>query len=243
VFSDADAAALYDVTDPWDPERYPADAFYTRLVMAAGSVLDVGCGTGSMLRHARDLGHAGRLAGIDPDPDMLARARRRTDVTWVLGTAAELAWDSEFDLATMTSHAFQCLIGDEEVRDSLVAVRTALVDGGRFAFETRNPALRAWEDWNPHNVTEVADAAGRTLRVWHRVEAVDGDVVTVAEITGDADGRPLREERARLRFLDVEPLTDHLARAGFAVEELHGDFHGAPFTPASREIVVVARRR
>lgn len=34
--------------------------------MAAGSVLDVGCGTGSMLQSARERGHAGRLAGLGP---------------------------------------------------------------------------------------------------------------------------------------------------------------------------------
>lgn len=243
MFSDADAAAFYDVTDPWNPAAYASDAFYTRLVMAAGSVLDVGCGTGSMLHHARDLGHTGRLAGIDPDPEMLARARRRTGIEWVLGRAADAAWNREFELATMASHAFQCLIGDDEVRDSLAAIRAALVDGGRFAFETRNPAARAWLEWNPDNATEFRDGAGRTLRLAHRVESVDGDVVTVAETTADADGVPLREERARLRFLDVEPLTGFLAGAGFAVEELYGDFHGGPLTADSREIVVIARRR
>jgi hypothetical protein len=47
VFSDADAAALYDLLNPWDPEQSPGDRFYHELVMAAGSVLDVGRGTGT----------------------------------------------------------------------------------------------------------------------------------------------------------------------------------------------------
>jgi len=34
--------------------------------MAAPSVLDVGCGTGAMLHEARQLGHVGRLCGLDP---------------------------------------------------------------------------------------------------------------------------------------------------------------------------------
>jgi hypothetical protein len=28
VHADADAAALYDVLNPWDGTRYPSDAFY-----------------------------------------------------------------------------------------------------------------------------------------------------------------------------------------------------------------------
>ena len=107
-YSDAQTAALYDATDPWGPEREDS-AFAEGYVMAAGAVLDVGCGTGAMLHRARDLGHTGRLVGLDPDESMLARARRRDDVEWVLGSAADAAWAAEFDLATMTGNAFQCL--------------------------------------------------------------------------------------------------------------------------------------
>jgi ubiquinone/menaquinone biosynthesis C-methylase UbiE len=105
--------------------------------MDATSVLDVGCGTGALLRRARQAGHAGRLCGLDPDPAMLAVARRRGDVEWVAGTAASMAFDREFDLAVMTGHAFQVLVSDEELRASLTAIRRALADGGRFGFETR----------------------------------------------------------------------------------------------------------
>lgn len=242
VYTDADAAGLYDVLNPWDGTRYASDTFYTDLVLAAGAVLDVGCGTGSMLHQARDLGHTGRLVGIDPDPAMLDRARRRTDIEWVLCTAADAGWDQEFDLATMVSHAFQCLLGDDEVRASLAAVRAALVDGGRFAFETRHPAARGWETWNPDNASDVEDPAGRTLRVAHRVESVVGDVVTLTETTSDPDGTPLRVDRASLRFLDVPTLGRFLAEAGFAIEAQYGDWRRGPVTDGSGEIITVARR-
>lgn len=44
--------------------------------------------------------------------------------------------------ARQAGHAFQVLIGDDELRASLTAIRRALVNGGRFAFETRNPPSR-----------------------------------------------------------------------------------------------------
>ncbi|MEY9840938.1 class I SAM-dependent methyltransferase [Streptacidiphilus sp. EB103A] len=243
MLSDADVAAHYDLLSPWDPIRFPSDAFYDELVRGADAVLDVGCGTGNMLRQARESGHSGRLVGIDPDRAALDRARRRTDVEWVLGTAADIGWVGEFDLATMVSHAFQCLIGDDELRASLAAVRTALRDGGRFAFETRHPQARAWEDWNASNAEDFTDPAGRALRSSHHVESVVGDVVTFTETTSDpADGTVLRVDRASLRFLDVPTLGDFLDGAGFAIESQYGDWHGGPITETSREIVTIARR-
>ncbi|MEU6082890.1 class I SAM-dependent methyltransferase [Streptomyces sp. NPDC047108] len=242
MYSDADAAGLYDRLNPWDPEQWPADRFFEGLLMSAGSVLDVGCGTGAMLHRARERGHRGRLVGLDPDRAALARARRRADVEWVDGGAADAAWDAEFELALMVSHAFQCLVTDDELRTSLAAIRRALRVGGRFAFETRHPQARAWEDWNPTNASEVTDAAGRPLRVWHEVESVAGDVVSFREITAEPGGAVLRTHRTRLRFLGVEALDGLLAGAGLTVEGRYGDWDRGPITPASREIVTIARR-
>jgi SAM-dependent methyltransferase len=241
MFSDAEVSALYDVMNPWDPER-PDVAFCTEQVMAADSVLDVGCGTGSMLHHARDLGHVGRLVGLDPDESMLDRARRRTDIEWVSGVAADAAWDRQFDLATMTSNAFQCLITDDEVRASLRAIRTALRDGGRFVFGTRHPQVREWTTWNPSGAFDVEDATGRELRMWYEVESVVADVVTLTETTAERDNTVLRVDRASLRFLDVPALTGFLTRAGFTIEHQYGDWRRGPVTASSREIITIARR-
>jgi len=236
MYSDEDAAALYDVLNPWGP----GDDFYLELVMDATSVLDVGCGTGALLHRARETGHPGRLCGVDPDPASLRVARRRTDIEWVAGTAASMAWDNEFDLAIMIGHAFQVLVAEEEVRASLAAIRRALVDGGRFAFETRNPLARAWERW-PEKVMDVVDRSGRRVRISYEVESVVGDVVTFTETTSDPDGGPLRVDRASLRFLDVDTLGSFLADAGFQIEAQYGGWFQEPLDSASPEIITVAR--
>lgn len=241
-FSDAEVAALYDEMSPWDPATRLDAAFCTELVMAAGAVLDVGCGTGSMLHHARDRGHAGRLVGLDPDLSMLDRARRRTGIEWVHAAAADARWSEEFDLATMTSNAFQCLITDDELRASLAAIRRALRTGGRFAFGTRHPQARAWESWHPAHAFDVQDAGGRELRMWHEVESVVDGVVTLTETTATRDQTVLRVDRASLRFLGVPELAHFLTGAGFTIAEQYGDWARGPITPASREIITIARR-
>jgi len=239
VYSDEEAAALYDLLNPWGP----SDDFYLALVLEATSVLDVGCGTGSLLHRAWLAGHAGRLCGIDPDAATLDIAKRRRDIEWKLCAASSVTWDREFDLATMTGHAFQALVSDDELRASLTAIRRTLVAGGRFAFETRNPLARPWERWNPTNAIDIVDAAGRTVRISHQVESVADDVVTFTETTSEQGGGPLRVDRASLRFLDTEALASVLADAGFELEAQYGDWGRGRLTRESPEIVTIATVR
>jgi SAM-dependent methyltransferase len=237
MYSDADAAALYDHLNPWGP----SDDFYLSHVLAARAVLDVGCGTGMLLHRARESGHTGRLCGVDPDPAALERARRRGDVEWVEATAAEMAWDRKFDLAVMASNVFQVFVTDQDLAASLAATRAALVDGGRLVFGTRNPRVRAWEGWNPSNPIDVVDHAGRELRISYRVESVVADVVTFTETTATRAGEPLRVDRASLRFLGADAVGRVLDRAGFEVEARYGDWSKSPLSDGSDNIVVVAR--
>src|ERR1700691_1398150 len=145
LFSDARLAALYDL---FCASRNDLD-FYLNLAMTARSVLDVGCGTGALLHRARESGHTGRLCGLDPAPGMLEQARKRSDIEWILGDLASVSFDREFDLVVMSGHAFQVFVEDDDLRFSLAAIRSALTDDGRFAFETRNPVVREWERWTP----------------------------------------------------------------------------------------------
>ena len=86
----------------------------------------------------------------------------------VEGTAADAWWRGEFELATMVSHAFQCLVTDDELRASLIATGTALCDHCLFAFETRNGQARAFgrpEPRSPARTSREADEATKTTSV------------------------------------------------------------------------------
>ncbi|GHG95920.1 class I SAM-dependent methyltransferase [Streptomyces lanatus] len=237
-FGDLSLAALYDILNPWGP----GDDFYLGFVMGADAVLDVGCGTGQLLRRAHGEGHRGRLVGLDPAAAMLVQARQRAGaVEWVLGDLRTRYWYGEFDLVVMTGHVFQVLLRDEELRAALRAVRGALRVGGRFVFETRNPAARPWEAWTPERVREVAAPDGHALRMWHEVQRpVLGDRVTFTETyDGDTWQRP-RVSRSTLRFLTPEALDAHLREAGLTVVDRYGDWRRTPLTATSPEIITVA---
>jgi len=240
-FTEDTLAALYDLFHA--PRPRDDFNFYLPLIMAAGSVLDVGCGTGALLRWAREAGHTGRLCGLDPAGGMLNQARQRSDIEWVLGDLSSVRWDREFDLVVMTGHAFQELVEDDDLRASLATIRSALSHGGRFVFETRNPLVRAWEHWATEFEGEVTDAAGAVVRRKHRVEPpVEGDVVRFTTTFSSPGWDHPQVSRGMLRFLDVDSLSSFLSGAGLTIEEQFGDWTRRPLTDRSPEIITIARR-
>lgn len=238
LFSEPILAELYDAFCAGRPDF----AFYLPLVMSAKSVLDVGCGTGELLRLAREAGHTGRLCGLDPADAMLEQGRKRPDVEWVLGDLSSVDWRGEFDLVVMTGHAFQVLLGDEQLRESLASIRRALTPDGRFVFETRNPPARGWEKWVPENAVEITHG-GSVYRMAHQVdEPVAGEFVSFTTTYTCPDWDRPQVSRSTLRFLDADTLAAFLHGAGLAIEEQFGDWDRSPLTDASPEIITFARR-
>ncbi|MEU7527757.1 class I SAM-dependent methyltransferase [Saccharothrix sp. NPDC042600] len=235
LFADSELAALYD--DLCAGRR--DFAFYLPLVMGASSVLDIGCGTGELLGLAREAGHRGRLCGLDPAAAMVALARRREDVEWILGDLSTVAWDGAFELAVMTGHAFQVLLTDDDVLGALRAVRRALKAGGRFVFETRNPLVRGWERWEAERETEVVDGSGAVVGVSYKVHAVEGELVTFSATYRSAAWAQDAVSWSTLRFLEREPLVRLVERVGLKVVEQYGDWDGSPVGDGSPEIILV----
>jgi SAM-dependent methyltransferase len=238
AYGDPRIAALYDPLNPWGP----GDDFYLELVMSAGSVLDLGCGTGLILRRAAASGHPGVLVGVDPAAAMLAEAARAHPAgTWQLGAAQTVDVGRRFELVIMTGHAFQVLLSDDDVRQVLANVRRHLVPSGRFAFETRNPAARGWERWADAYSTTVTDRSGRSVEVeLSHVRTIEPDfVVFTGTFRFPGEEAPLTST-STLRFIDPEHLRALVEEAGFRIDGWFGDWDRTPVTPSSPEVIVIA---
>lgn len=101
-------------------------------VEAGERVLDVACGTGVLARGARRrVGEGGSVTGIDPDPGMLAVARRiEPSVDWRPGTAEALPFtDGSFD--AVVSQFGMMFFTDR--RGAVEEMLRVLDDGGRMA--------------------------------------------------------------------------------------------------------------
>jgi SAM-dependent methyltransferase len=235
TFEDPRLAEIYD---PLDPDRSDLDAYLAMAAeFGAASVLDVGCGTGTLacLLAGRGL----TVTGADPAAASLAVARRKPGagrVRWLHTDAAGVP-PLQADLVTMTGNVAQVFVTGEQWAAALRAIHAALRPGGRLVFESRDPARKAWLEWTrdqSHRHTTLPD--GRNVESWCDLIRVDGDLVTFRGTCVFGDGMTLTSD-STLRFRSRDELADSLATAGLAVEGVRD----APDRPG-REFVFIARR-
>ncbi len=231
---------LYDIENT----RGVDTDFYVRLAadLDARRILDLGCGTGLL---TRELAIDGReVICVDPAPAMLVYARRQPGadrVRWIEGDSGVLGTPAA-DLVLMTGNVVQVFLDDADWAATLRHVHAALRPGGHLAFESRNPADRAWERWTPAATRQRFDSPHGPMETWLEVEGVgDGRVRLLGHNLFLATGEVVVSPD-QLHFRGREELTDSLVAAGFAVEDVYGDWQRGALLPTSRVMVFVARR-
>lgn len=236
VFDEPRLASVYDELDPdcSDLEVYVALAHE----FGARSVVDIGCGTGSLALLLAEEGLD--VVGVDPAQAMLAVARAKpgaSAVRWVRGLVFDLA-PLGADLATMTGNVAQVFLEDDEWAATLDAAHRVLKPGGRLVFETRRPERQAWLEWNPDDSLSSVDIPGvGVVRSWYELLDVSLPFVTFrGTIVFEADGSTLTSD-STLRFRSQGQIERSLRDAGFRVE----DVREAPDRPG-KEFVFLASR-
>lgn len=96
----------------WDPDRYlefpearrrPAEDLIARIDADPAKVWDLGCGTGLVTELLARRWSDAAVHGLDSSPEMLAVARRRKGIDWVLGDLT--AWEPRVAVDVVTANA------------------------------------------------------------------------------------------------------------------------------------------
>ena len=186
------------------------------------------------------------MTGVDPAEGMLRVARARPGaerVSWIKARARPCDCRERFDLIYMTGHAFQALLTDDDAIALLQTARDHLADDGLLAFETRNPARKAWQSWTPDKRRSAATADHGEIEEFFDTKAdPDTGIVNLAAHYRFADSGKTIVGRSRIRFVDLDHLKRLLAAANLAPIKWYGDWDRSPLTETSREFIVLARR-
>ena len=235
-------------------------AFYLRFACeSTGATLELGCGTGRILI---PLARAGcQVMGLDHSEYMLSQCRdklraedpevqRRAKV--VQDSMVTFDLDARFGLVTTPFRSFQHIVSVEEQLSCLRSANRHLIEGGRLILDlfNVNPA-RLHDPKYAQEAEDFRDAVlpdGSTLRRTHRTAGFHrAEQYNEIEMTYTVTS-PGGETR---RFVQTFPMryfygyeVEHLlARCGFVVLDIFGDFDRSPFVDDSPQMIFVAEKR
>jgi len=224
---------------------------------ANGKTLELGCGTGRVLIPAAQAGCL--IVGLDISDHMLSKCREKLAaepdeverrVRLVQGDMTNFDLNERFALITIPFRPFQHLMTTADQIACLKRVRQHLAPGGKFILEVFQTNFRRIHDEaylkEVEDVPEFELPDGRKLRRtnrtadFHRAEQYN-DVEMIFYVT-HPDGRAERLVQAfPFRYFFRYEVEHLLARCGFEVVELFGNFDKSPLTDDSPEMIFVAQ--
>jgi SAM-dependent methyltransferase len=245
-------ARLYDldlVDDPGDLDLYLALAD-----RADGPVLELAAGTGRLAIPLAEAGHL--VTGVDLDPAMLDRARRRSRGTAGADRLTLVEADlvglhlpdaGRFGLAFIALNSLLVLATRAAQAAALKALADHLAPGG----------LAVVDVWLP-DAEDLARFDGRIMLEWPRLDPETGAIVTKSDsalhdaasatvtlttiFEEGGQGGPTRRwvRRDRLRLVSADELREFAERAGLTIELMAGGYDLGPLGPGSERAILVA---
>ena len=217
----------------------------------SAEVLELGCGTGRLLTAMLDAG--ARVTGLDREPAMLEVAGRRLApfgdrVRLVEGDMRRFTLATRYDMVVVGLNTFMHLHTVADQLDCLASIHAHLRPAGILLLDLANPHTLARETplgVMQHRFTAPAPARdGSSVTLWSVTSLLAADQIARSDLffdEMDSAGslrRSIADVTLRLTYrFELELL---LARSGFAVRNLYGDYEGEPYSDESERMICEA---
>ncbi|MGE0526899.1 MAG: hypothetical protein AB7G93_16745 [Bdellovibrionales bacterium] len=126
-------------------------------------------------------------------------------------------------MAVMTGNVAQVFLTDDSWQENLNAIRRSLHANGHLVFEVRDPAERAWLDWNREKTYSLLEIPGiGPVESWCELTDVKSELVSFRwTYTFKSDGEVITSD-STLRFRSRAEIARSLAKSGYRVREVRG---------------------
>ncbi|MCP4569942.1 MAG: class I SAM-dependent methyltransferase [FCB group bacterium] len=250
-------AELYDLV-PMYNNRADRDFYLKQARSADGPVLELGCGSGRILIPCAKAGCD--ITGLDLSTHMLTSCRTKVEnlpnemrerVRLVQGSMVDFDLKGKYSLVTIPFRALQHIIGVEEQLAGLSCINRHLQMNGTLIFDVFQVDMkimsRILSDKEIENTPEFKLPDGCRLRRTHRVVAVDSvnqfNNVEIIYYLTELSGEVRRYVQAfPFRYYFRFELEHLLARTGFKIVDLFGDFDESPLKEESPEMIFIAEK-
>jgi SAM-dependent methyltransferase len=181
------------------------------------ALIDLGCGTGTLLAEVRRARPTWRLAGVDASAGMLAVARAKLagtgDVTFARAQlGAPLPFPAAFDVSTAFYDTLNHLLDTEALARTFAAAATVLRPRGLLVFDVTS--RHGFEDW--WEASNTFTGPGWRLSIDAGFDR--SSEIATADVTVERGGRT-GHFQIRERYFGRDDIADALLAAGFAIEE------------------------
>ena len=249
------AAELYDLTVPdWDGEINFYSEFARDAKSRGQSILEVGCGTGRVTLQLAQEG--AKIVGVDLDDEMLKIARSKSaDIRWERGDMRTLDLGGTFGLIILPGDSFQFMCTPADQVKALETCKRHLAPGGILVIHLDHQSV----DWLGNllgnlggKFEQVKDIihprTGYVIRkanAWRYEPSTQTAIVITRWEEIGKDGAVLQTWERKPMFLhcvfrfEMEHL---LARTGFEIQAVYGDFFKGDLQDDSLDMIWVAMR-
>jgi SAM-dependent methyltransferase len=222
--------------------------YLSKATAFGGPVLDLACGTGRLALLLAQKGF--EVTAVDKSSGMLNQFRAKLDglppavrrrIRIENQSMSHFALGTRFNTIICCDAFFHNLTVEEQM-DCLGCVAGHLMPAGRFVFNLPNPtcdfilrsARSAGAEFEERGRYELQHGPGTLLVEQAQAgQPLDQTITTTLRVTRyDAEGRQVEQGESRWtsRYLFRYEAIHLLARCGFEVESLAGDYHGGPVT-------------